>query len=55
MLIFQVGSIVLRKFNSYCNQIDYSYDAEACTLLRGAYLYFLTKVLDLLDTVIMNK
>lgn len=45
---------MLRTFNLSCNPVDYSDNEDAVSLLSAVYIYFLTKIVDLLDTVIMN-
>lgn len=46
-----MARIMLTTFNIYCNPVDYSDDPDSMQLLYATYLYFLTKIVDLLDTV----
>lgn len=50
-IVIQMSSVMFRKFNIYCNLVDYSDDQDAHTLLNAFYLYFILKIVDTLDTV----
>lgn len=47
----QIAPVMIRTFNYYCNPVDYSNNPDSIALLSGSYIYFLTKIMDLLDTV----
>jgi len=39
------------NYNILCEPIDFSDDPDAVLIATGAYMYFLTKIFDLVDTV----
>ncbi|GLV42873.1 hypothetical protein CBL_09953 [Carabus blaptoides fortunei] len=42
----------MTKYRWFCEPVDYSMDPDALAVAYLCYYYYLTKVLDLLDTVI---
>lgn len=46
--------MVFTKFKFGCNRRDYSFDPHAIALAEAQWLYFVTKIVDLLDTVRVN-
>lgn len=52
-VVINISKVVLKKFNLYCNVVDYSNDEDALILLRAFYIYFILKIVDLSDTVSM--
>lgn len=48
------GLLHYKRYNLWCTPVDYSNDAFAVFCLNMGWLYLFTKLIDLLDTVIVN-
>lgn len=54
IFFLQIGRVVFTRFHLGCNPIDYSDDPDAVSLASAQWLYFITKIIDLLDTVYLG-